>query len=80
MSLIDEVLNNEMFKAIAEDLDEKERKEVEDQVKEMLENIDGLYLYIKDIVNTEEGIDSLVEAFHHAMLTEEGQKEWLEKP
>lgn len=80
MSLIDEVLNHEVFTTIAKELSDEERKEVEEQVKEMLENIDGLYVYMKDIINTDDGIDNLIEAFHHAMLTEEGQKEWLEKP
>jgi|TARA_B100000131_G_scaffold198499_1_gene190676 selenocysteine-specific translation elongation factor len=80
MSLIEHVLNHEVFKEIADQIDEEGRKEVEEQVKEMLENVDTLYLYVKDILNTEDGIDNLSEALHHALLSKEGQEEWLEKP
>jgi DNA-binding phage protein len=80
MSLIDYVLNHETFTSLADDLGEKDRKLVESQVKEMLENINEVYIYLNDITSTESGVEQLIEALEHAISTEEGQKEWLDKP
>ena len=46
----------------------------------MLENINEVYIYLNDITSTESGVEQLIEALEHAISTEEGQKEWLDKP
>lgn len=78
MSLIDYVLNHELIKTLSENLTEEEREKSEIQIKEMLENIDGLYLYMQDILNTEDGVKGLEEALDYA-ISKEGQEEWQEK-
>ena len=78
MSLIEHVLNHELIKTLSDKLTDEDRKEVESEITEMLENIDGLYLYMKDILNTEDGVLSLEDALEYN-ISEEGQKEWQEK-
>ena len=78
MSLIDYVLDHDVYNSIAQDLSEEDRKDVELKAREMLENIDEIYIYLKDALNTEEGIEELMLAFEH-VISKEGQEEWQGK-
>ena len=75
MSLIDKVLDDNLFKHFADKLNEKERAYLEKTVREMLSTADGLYGSMQALSADEKGKLEIADALEY-LISEEGQKTW----
>ena len=78
MSLIDEVLNDPFYQALAESVSDEGQESLEASVKDLLKHIDQIYTMIINASASESGREKLAAAIEHN-ISPEGINSWLEK-
>ena len=77
MSLIDEVLNDPFYRALAESVSDEGQEHLEDSVRDLLKHIDQVYTMVIDASASESGREKLAAAIEHN-ISPEGIDSWLE--
>ena len=75
MSLTDDILDGDLFKHYANQLDDDARRYLEESVRQMLSTADALHTTLKSSLADQKGKLEMSEMLEY-LISEEGQKTW----
>jgi|18_taG_2_1085343.scaffolds.fasta_scaffold20920_2 hypothetical protein len=75
MSLTDDILDGDLFKHYADQLDDDARRHLEESVRQMLSTADSLHTELKSSLADQKGKLEMSEILEY-LISEDGQKTW----